>query len=320
MIHTYRIDANRCRQDEGQSDTLADAAWIDLFEPTTTEESTVERIIGADIPTREEMAALEASSRCYLDHNAAIMTTPVLVKSTSIYPENADITFVLTDRHFITVRYAEPASFAHFATAVERAPQLCAQPREAFAGLLNAIIDRIAEILQEVGYELDELSRQVFATDEAQGKPEFAKQLKLLGRNGDIVSKARESLVGLARVVAFARRLDQIQTQKPIADKLRTVGRDVETLTEHAGFLSDKITFLLDAMLGMINIEQNAIIKFFSVVAVVFLPPTLVASIYGMNFETMPELTWTFGYPLALGAMVVSMIVPYLYFKTKKWI
>ncbi len=322
MLRTYRLEAGRCRLEAAEAGLEAApfAAWIDLFEPSHEEEEAVERIVGAEIPTPEEMAEIEASSRIYGSGSAAVMTAPLLIKARVEYPENTDVTFVLTPRHLVTVRYAEPSSFATFAASVQRMPSTCASPQIAFAGLMDAIVDRIADVLEEVGQELDSLSRAVFADGQRRAAHDFKEQMQRVGRNGDTVSKARESLVGLSRVVRFARELDHIQADKASADRLRLVARDVDVLSEHVGFLSNKITFLLDATLGMINIEQNAIIKIFSVVAVVFLPPTLIASIYGMNFTVMPELGWTLGYPFALIAMVISMLVPYLFFKRRGWI
>jgi magnesium transporter len=319
MIRSYGCRDDRCEVLEGEAALhQADAAaWLDLLQPSEAEETAVEAVIGADIPTREEMAEIEISSRLYHNPGATVMTAPVLIKS-GAYPETADVTFVLTPQRLVTVRYAEPVAFATFADAARRDASLCAGPREAFAGLLDAIIDRVADVLEDTGRELDALSREVFVHDPA--PRDLKGEMRRLGRSGEIVSKARESLVGLARLIGFARGLQVLREDEGTRRTLSMLGRDVETLLEHAASLAAKITFLLDALLGLINIEQNAIIKTFSVVAVMFLPPTLIASIYGMNFEHMPELGWPFGYPLALAAMVASMIAPYLFFKRKGWI
>jgi magnesium transporter len=322
MIRTHLAEADRLRAIEGQAglDAASEGAWIDLAYPTREEKDQVGGIIGAAIPTREEMAEIEASSRIYTDGDAAVMTVPVLISAEKAYPESSQITFVLTPRHLVTVRYAEPMSFAKFASSAQHSPKICDSAQAAFAGLVDAIADRIADLLEEVGRELDTFSRAVFTTDAEPAARDFKKQMQHLGRNGEIVAKADESLVGLSRAIHFARDLEHVRTGKGPAHKLRTVAQDVEVLVEHAAFLSNKINFLLDALLGMINIEQNAIIKIFSVVAVVFLPPTLIASIYGMNFEHMPELGWLLAYPAALIAMVASIAVTWLYFKRKGWI
>jgi magnesium transporter len=145
--------------------------------------------------------------------------------------------------------------------------------------------------------------------------------LEQIGRKGDLTSHIRDSLVTLERLVGFLGHVAmQRKSGKDLRERLKTLSRDVRSLTDHSSFLSQKITFLLDATLGMINIEQNAIIKIFSVAAVVFLPPTLIASIYGMNFEEMPELDWLFGYPFAIALMILSAILPYLFFKRRGWL
>ncbi|MBM9595652.1 magnesium transporter CorA family protein [Roseitranquillus sediminis] len=320
MIRTYSLEQDRCRLDEGVQglDAASGIAWIDVLHPDPEEERAVERAVGVGIPTREEMAEIEETSRLYHEQGAAVMIAPLLVKATGDYPETTDVTFVLTDQHLVTVRYGEPRSLAIFAATAQRRPEICAGPNSIFVALLDAVVDRIADVLEEAGRDLDALSRETFANAGVQ--PDLRAAMRRLGRDGEIVSKARESLVGLARLLAFAEALPSLRGDTDNAPSLSGLARDAEVLLQHATSLADKSTFLLDALLGMINIEQNAIIKTFSVVAVMFLPPTLIASIYGMNFEHMPELDWRFGYPLALLVMVGSMIAPYLFFKKKGWI
>ncbi len=317
MIRTHRVEAGRCRVEDRPALIDAASAWIDLVNPTREEELEVERLIGAELPTPEEMAEIEVSSRVYMEGEAAVMTLPVLIASKD-YPEIANLTFVLTPRHLATIRYAEPSSFTAFAASAQRQPDLCSGPVDVFAGLSDAVADRIADLLEEAAAQLDRLGRNVFAAETPDR--DLRRMMQDLGRSGEIASKSRETLVGLSRVIAFARGVDHIRAAPHAAQKLKVVARDVDLLIEHADATANRITFLLDAMLGMINIEQNAIIKIFSVVAVMFLPPTLIASVYGMNFHVMPELDWTFGYPLAICAMVASMIAPYLYFRRKGWI
>lgn len=320
MIRTYRVDGGKLRaheSDEGVANA-GTAIWIDLYEPTQEEEKAVEAIIGADIPTREEMAEIEKSSRLYTVDGAAIMTAPLAIRSTGDYPATTQVTFVLTSRQLVTVRYAEPVSFATFQTTLKRDATLGRSPQRVFAGLLDAIIDRLADMLEITGGDLDALGRSIFTGVTTAG--DLKAEMQRLGRDGEVVSKASESLVGLALLLTFARGLEAIQADKEIEQKLQTVSQDIDVLLQHTNWQTSKSQFLLEAMLGMINIEQNALIKIFSVVAVVFLPPTLIASIYGMNFEHMPEVDWVFGYPLALAAMAVSMVVPYLVFRRKGWI
>jgi magnesium transporter len=189
--------------------------------------------------------------------------------------------------------------------------------------LLDAVIDRNADILERISAEIDKVSLQIFepvGTAFQRGKT-YQGILKTIGRKGDLTSKVRESLVSINRLLLFlANEADGLRWQKEFRAQLKSMQRDVGSLSDHATYLTNKITFLLDAMLGVVSLEQNAIIKLFSVAAVVLMPPTLVASIYGMNFKHMPELEWYFGYPLALGLMLVAAILPYVFFKWKKWL
>ena len=189
--------------------------------------------------------------------------------------------------------------------------------------LLDAVIDRAADILERIGAEVDQVSHDIFEPEERRPSARTATSdiLKTIGRKGDLTSKVRESLVSIGRLLLYlANEADGMRWAKETRAQLRGMQRDVQSLSDHATYLTNKITFLLDAMLGVVSIEQNNIIKIFSVAAVVLMPPTLVASIYGMNFKHMPELDWTFGYPLALVLMLLAAVLPYYFFKWKKWL
>jgi magnesium transporter len=187
--------------------------------------------------------------------------------------------------------------------------------------LLDAVIDRSADILERVGAEVDQISHSIFEPEEGAGPPSYNDILRALGRKGDLTSKVRESLVSIGRQLSFlVNEADGMKWAKDVRAQLQSMQRDVLSLSDHATYLTNKITFLLDAMLGVVNIQQNNIIKIFSVAAVVFMPPTLVASIYGMNFRHMPELDLRFGYPIAIALMLLAAVLPYLYFKWRKWL
>jgi len=203
-------------------------------------------------------------------------------------------------------------------------PYGCGRTGEAvLAGLIDTIIDRAADVLQMTGERIDTVSRTVFEerNDPSQRNAELQGTLRALGRYGDLISKQRESLVSIERILLFLS-VSYRATRVPaeLREQVRTALRDLQSLEEHATFQSSKIQFLLDATLGLVNLEQNNIIKLFSVMAVVFMPPTLIASIYGMNFKHMPELDWRFGYPMAIVLMVVAAILPYVFFRWKRWL
>jgi len=299
-----------------------ESIWLDLLSPTPEEVAAVEAVLGVELPTHEEMQEIELSSRLYQEGETLFLTATVLSRSDTGLPESGVVTFVVTGERLVTLRYVEPRPFETFALRATRQAGPYVRAEALLAGLMDAIVDRVADILEHAGQDLDAISREVFsaATAKRRGSLDFQGVLTRIGRIGDLTSKTRESLVSIGRLLTFVYQTPQGKSGKQLRARFKTLTRDANALAEHAGFLSGKINFLLDATLGLVNIEQSAIIKIFSVVAFVFLPPTLIASIYGMNFEVMPELSWTFGYPLALGLMVLSSILPYLFFKHRGWL
>lgn len=313
------------------------AVWIDVFEPSKEEELALEAALGVGVPTREEMQEIELSSRLYKEGDTLFMTAIVLLKADTSHPESSAVTFILTPRQLVTVRYAALTPFQTFKAEREKNSHDYKTAYDVLAGLINAVIERIADVLENVGATLDSLSLEIFDAEGGNGERppgeaarkrrkrksqrDYKNILKRIGRLSDVVSRARESNVSFGRLVSFFREMHKENVQALEAlSHLETVAGDLGSLSDHATFLSGKVSFLLDATLGMINNEQNAIIKIVSVAAVVFLPPTLVASIYGMNFDVMPELKWVLGYPFAMVLMIASAILPYVYFKRKGWL
>jgi magnesium transporter len=297
------------------------AVWIDLVSPTVQENKVVESLLGIAVPTREEMQEIEVSSRLYVENGARYRTATLMCRSDTATPVITPVTFILAGHRLATVRYDEPRPFAIVEHKLARACPPKISGDGVLMDLLDAIIDRSADILERVGAEIDQISHTIFEPDEDMETPSYNDVLKALGRKGDLTSKVRESLVSIGRVVLFlANESEGMKWHKDTRTQLQSMQRDVLSLTDHASYLGNKITFLLDAMLGVVNIQQNAIIKIFSVAAVVLMPPTLVASIYGMNFKYMPELALPYAYPAALIVMVLAAILPYLYFKWRKWL
>jgi magnesium transporter len=294
-----------------------DAVWVELVEPTKAEEKAVEQSLGLELPTREEMAQIEVSSRLYQDAGATFMTAAILTHSEDEFPVLAPVTFVLAGDRLVTIRYVEPRAFRVFTAHMERQPGLCPSAAQTFMGLLDATVERIADILERVSSEVEVVSQDIFRRPRQGG---FEPLIAQLGRAQMVNAKARDSLVSLARVISFAALAPQIEDVEDQREHLKTLQRDAQSLTDHAGHVAANITFLLDAAMGLINIEQNSIIKIFSVAAVAFLPPTLIASVYGMNFRHMPELDWLVGYPFAMALMVFSALVPLWWFRRKGWL
>src|SRR4051794_36655485 len=300
------------------------AVWIDLVKPSAAEDHAVERLAGIAVPTREDMQEIEISSRLYIENGARYMTATLMCHSDTDMPRTTAVTFILTGHRLVTVRYDEPKPFALVENKLARSCAAGITGEMVLMELLDAVIDRCADILERAGADVDQVSHDIFEPEGAartgQAK-RYSDILIAIGRKGDLTSKVRESLVSIGRVVTFvAAAVDGVKWSKDMREQLKTMQRDVASLTDHASYLSNKITFVLDAMLGVVNLEQNNIIKLFSVMAVVLMPPTLIASIYGMNFKVMPELEWTHGYPYALVAMLLAAVGPYVFFKWKKWL
>ena len=297
--------------------------WVDVLNPTPEEAAQVEAALNVELPSREEMQEIETSSRLYTKEQAVFLTTPVLTKADGPMPETTAVTFVLLHGCAVTVRHGTPRPFETYAARLQKQHNLGLTADAVLMGLLEAIVDRVADVLEGVASGLNSLSHDVFHSGAAvsEGPRQNYKQvLAEVWRAGDLTAKASESLLALTRAVTFLGQAGSDMMSKTSRSHLKTMSRDVRSLSEHSGFLNGKIGFLLDATLGMINIEQNNIIKIFSVMAVIFLPPTLIASIYGMNFQNQPELHLEYGYPMALVMMVAAAVLPYFYFKKKRWL
>jgi magnesium transporter len=298
------------------------AVWIDLVTPTVQEDKLVESLLGIAVPTREEMQEIEVSSRLYVENGARYMTATLMCQSDSATPKTTPVTFILSSHRLCTVRYDEPRPFAIVEHKLGRACGPKVSGETVLMDLLDAVIDRSADILERIAAEVDQVSQQIFEQEEGAGAPSYNDVLKTLGRKGDLTSKVRESQVSVGRLLSFlANEAEGMKWPKDSRLLLTSLQRDVISLSDHATYLASKITFLLDALLGIVSIKQNDIIKIFSIAAVIFMPPTLVASIYGMNFhQGMIELNWEFGYPFALLLMVTAAVVPIVFFKWKKWL
>jgi len=299
------------------------AVWIDMVSPTLQEDRTVEALTGIAVPTREEMQEIEVSSRLYVENSARYMTATLMCQSDTMTPKTTAVTFILTGHRLITVRYDDPKPFA----IVEHKLGKFCHPEKTtgetvLIDLLDAVVDRCADLLERTGVEIDAISHDIFEPEGDTSTANYKEILKALGRKGDLASKVRESLVSVNRLLLFlSGEAETLRWKKDARNHLQSMRRDAASLSDHATYLSSKITFLLDAMLGVVNIDQNAIIKIFSIAAVVFMPPTLVASIYGMNFKTgMVELEWEYGYIWALVLIVLAAIIPLAIFKWKKWL
>jgi magnesium transporter len=325
MLRAYGPGCDGSVVEAKLSSIPASATWVDLEEPTPDEEALVERCIHLDVPTESEMAEIEPSSRLYERNGALYMTVSVLFGVEDGQPRTSPISFVLADNRLVTVRYATPKPVRAFSEHARRDPDLIRDAPTALVRMLDAIIDRLADELENVSQDMEELSSHIFHRDMDERRIPAARLTALLtriGRTQTLLTKIRYSSVSTIRMLSFlsgANRFNEAE-QSEVRHHLTSLSNDATSLGEHASFLSDNVTFLLDASLGLISIEQNAAMKLFSWAAVVFLPPTLIAGIFGMNFRYMPELNWRYGYPISLVLMLVTAVGPYLYFRRRGWI
>jgi len=302
--------------------------WLDLLEPSADEEREVEAALSINVPTREEMREIEASNRLYEENGGVYMTATIVTKLDTDLPQSTQVTFILTGTHLVTNRYTDPLPFRRYIAYAETHPAICTSAVMLLAGLLESIINRIADVIERVAADLDQISAEVFeTTGRSRGRrPErnrdFRNVLGRVGQSGELVSKARESLVSLGRLLVFVQQSTAVSSQmsQDARTRFRTLSRDVIAMSDHASFLGDKVGFVLDATLGMVTIDQNNILKIFSVVTVFLLPPSVIAGVFGMNFEHMPWLHEGWGVGAALGLMVASAVLPWLVFKQKRWL
>ena len=328
MLTTYTVENGGLLMREGAQDAeaLRRAVWIDLLSPTPEEEKQVQSALRLEVPTREEMQEIESSSRLYREGEALFLTANFLYGVEGGEYGSTAITFVLGNSVLITVRYATPRAFEVFGIRCQRTPAtLLRTPDAVMLHLFEQIVDRLADILERIGADMDRASQAAFRTARAKAKATakdagLKETLITLGQVGEVTTRASETLLGLSRILSFVSAEKAGAVRKENQGLIKTLVRDVRSLVEHASFLNSKAQFLLDAVLGIINVEQTNIIKTFTVASVALMPPTLVASIYGMNFQIMPELGWTVGYPFALVLMVVSAALPVFYFKRKGWL
>ena len=364
-------------------------AWIDLLNPTPQEQALATSICGQPLPTLDDLNEIESSSRISVRNGAAFLSTPLL-KKTGLEFQASPVGFILTADRLITIRYQPYPSFENVAQLVadhtlppspaaatsspnaavtpdkttSPAPASVATtqalvpapigPGEVLVALIETIVDRLADILENVGMLLEKLSQDIFKR--RQNKPAVRSMaawqrelLERVGGSGDLCSRVRDALLGLERITIFlseskkdsmapasglplsSRRFEAGVTPLPtenapyalsgaLRSRMATANRDLSSLSDYVSQASSKVEFLLDATLGFISIEQNGVMKVLTVVSFIGVAPTLIAGVYGMNFKDIPELNWSFGYWYSLGLMAASVALPLLWFWRKGWL
>ncbi|MEO8813248.1 MAG: magnesium transporter CorA family protein [Caulobacteraceae bacterium] len=304
----------------------ASAVWLDLLSPTDAERREVEEINGAPIPDRAALSEIESSSRLRADGDVLTLSVP----STAPRPHGeavvSPVGFVLSPDRIVTVRYAPLNDFDAIHKKYREDEGAATSSLEVFVTLCEEIVDKIADGLEVLAGDLAEVSTAAFHTESEIGRrlvrsnEKLRVQLRGLGRTGDRLSEMRDSLLGLGRVSAYVDHATQAwPDHETVGRRLASVAQDIASLSDYENHLANKVQFLLDAMVGLIGIAQNDIFKVLTIVSIVGIPPTLVASLYGMNFHGMPELTWRYGYEYGLAMIVISAVIPIVWFKVNGW-
>lgn len=319
MLNAYRVTEAGCSILPLDA-SLTQAQWVDLYRPLSKQVAAVEAL-GIHVPTLEDMEEIEISNRLYHEGGVHYMTAVLPGETPEGNSVSAPVTFILTHDRMVTVRHHAPRPFRTFPERAERGTAGTKTVDRLFLSLLEEIISRLADILEGVGRVLDDTTTRVFEDHAAERAALLQKTLERVGMQGDVLARVRLGLLSVERILSF---YGATLERRPDAGGLKPIVkahfRDIQSLEVHADFLSGRVSLAVDATLGLISLQQNDTVRILSMVAALFLPPTLVGSIYGMNFDVMPELHWAWGYPMALGMMVASAALTYWLLKWKKWL
>lgn len=316
MINAFALeDARLLRLDEDNSPALNNAIWIDLIEPTSEEREALQQNLDQNLATFLELENIEASARFFEDEDGLHLHSFFYCEDEDDYADLASVAFTIRDGRLFTLRDRELPAFRLYRmrSRYQRLEECNAY--EVLLDLIETKIEQLADVIETVYSELEKLSRVILEGKQGEA---FDEALGTLTEQEDTSSKVRLCLMDTQRALSFLVRKTRLPANQ--LEQAREILRDIESLQPHNESLFQKVNFLMQAAMGYINIEQNKIMKFFSVVSVMFLPATLVASTYGMNFEFMPELHFEYGYPMAIGLMILAALSPYVYFKRKGWL
>lgn len=317
MLNAFKLEQKRLIRldtDEGQG-RLTEAVWLDLMEPETDERERLHQELSQSLATRPELEDIEASARFFEDEDGLHVHSLFFYQDAEDHAGNATVAFTIREGRLYTLRERELPAFRLYRMRARSQALIDGNAYEILLDLFETKIEQVADEIESIYSELEKLS--LIIMEGKQGE-EYDQALSRLAGLEDIGWKARLCLMDTQRALSFLMRKARLPAEQ--LEQAREVLRDIESLLPHNESLFQKVNFLMQAAMGFVNIEQNRIIKIFSVVSVVFLPPTLVASSYGMNFAFMPELQWAFGYPAAICLMVAAGLAPYLYFKRRKWL
>ena len=323
MLNVFTLSNGRLAQQEIESlDGLAQAlrhvapVWVDLDAPTAQEKSWIAQHFGVTIPDDAVDDDLEESARFYEEDNGELHIRSDFLIDDAQAPRNVRVAFILFKNVLFSVHEEELPVFRLLRLRARRTPALIEDAKDVLLKLYDADAEYSADVLEGIYDSLEKVSARVLKqnlNDQAAGEA-----LNSIAREEDLNGRIRRNVMDTRRAVSFMMRSRMLNAEQ--FEEARQILRDIDSLDSHSTFLFDKINFLMNATVGFININQNKIIKIFSVASVALLPPTLIASIYGMNFKAMPELDWRLGYPFALLLMLASVAAPFLFFRRKGWL
>jgi magnesium transporter len=317
LIAVYDSDGHRLHR-RPPTGGVDGAVWIDLYRPDPDAVAAI-AALGVDVPTLADMEEIEISNRLYREGGYDYMTVVLPGQTETAMPTAGPVCLILGQGRLVTVRHHKPRPFETYPDRADKGLSGCNAAEDVFLGLFEDIVGRLADILELSGKTLDAMSTEIFAADDRPGKPQaLARVLEKVGREGDGLGRVRLSLLTLGRALGF--HVQSVEGNATLRSHIDALQKDLQSLEVHADFLSNRVALASDATIGMINLVQSSTVRIVSVVAVLFLPPTLIASIYGMNFTLMPELAEPWGYPAALVLMLASAAGTYLFFRWKNWL
>ena len=318
MLRMFKVQGTALREDKNEYEyirqAMTNALWIDAHEATDEERDELNTFLRAELPESDDVEEIEFSARYFQDGSGIHVHSLFLAPGESGRHSTATVAFILQDRRLITVREDDQADFRLLRMRSRAGQVHVSSPQDLLVTIFEQKVENLADALEDIHRKLEEVSRMVLEDTEAELEDAIDRLAKLEDSNG----KIRLCLMDTQRSISFVQR--HLRESFEWQETAREIKRDVDTLMSHTAFLFDKINFLMDSTQGFINIEQNQIIKIFSIAAMVFLPPTVVASAYGMNFEYIPHTDWKYGFVVAVLLMLLSAILPYWYFKRKDWL
>jgi len=315
MLRLFDFTNGKLAERKGASveDAVSHTGWIDAQDTSDEERERLEVLLHTELPESDDVEEIESSARYFTDASG-IHVHSLFITQSEGRVDTSTVAFILQPGRLITVRESELADFRLLRMRARRGQVDAHSAQALLLTIFEQKVENLADAIEDLHHELEKVSHTVLEDSEA----ELENAIDHLAEVEDNNGKIRLCLMDTQRSISFLQR--QLRDQTVVQEMVPEILRDIDSLMSHTTFLFDKINFLMNTTQGFINIEQNKIIKIFSIAAVVFLPPTLVASMYGMNFKVMPELEWAFGYPWAIGLMILAGIAPYWYFKRKGWL